>query len=171
MPIDAELASWVALSQVPGLGSEGLRRLLHAFASPARIFTTPVSTLKQCVKPAVAENIGHGIDDAKLTPLAPWLDDPNNGIVTLADSDYPQALLNISNPPPLLYIKGRRSLLNQPALAIVGSRNATAQGLSNAKSFAQALGSASLCIVSGMAHALMLQLTKEDCTLQEAVSL
>jgi len=154
MSMDTELASWVALSRVPGLGGEGLRRLLQAFGSPATIFSASVASLRQHVKPAVAEAIAQGIDEATLAQLADWLEQPDNDIVTLADTDYPQLLLNISDPPPLLYLKGRRALLNSPGLAIVGSRNATAQGLSNAETFAQSLGAAGLCIISGMAHGI-----------------
>ncbi len=152
--MDAELASWIALNQIPGLGNEGLRRLLQNFGDPIHIFATPAHTLKQVVQPAVAETIACGWDEAMLSPIAGWLDDPQNSIVTLADSDYPQTLLNIPDPPFLLYVKGRRELLNRPALAIVGSRNATAQGLSNAEAFAQATSAAGLCIVSGMAHGI-----------------
>jgi len=152
MSLDPELASWVALSQVPGLGGEGLRMLLQAFGSPEAVFSASAASLKQYVKPAVIEQITAGIDEAALATLADWLVQPNNDIVTLADSDYPQLLLNIPSPPPLLYLKGRRALLNAPAFAIVGSRNATAQGAENAGAFAQSLGTAGLCIVSGMAH-------------------
>ena len=51
----------------------------------------------------------------------------------------------------MLYFKGRRELLRQPALAVVGSRNATPQGLSNAEAFSEAASNAGLCIISGMA--------------------
>ncbi len=152
--MDAELASWIALNQIPGLGNEGLRRLLQKFGDPAHVFAIPAHTLKQVVPPAVAEAIAQGWDEAALEPVANWLNDPQNNIVTLADPDYPQALLNIPDPPLLLYVKGRRELLNQSALAIVGSRNATTQGLSNAEAFAQAASAAGLCIVSGMAHGI-----------------
>ncbi len=152
--MNAELASWLALNQIPGLGNEGLRRLLQAFGAPIHVYATPARTLKQIVPPAVAETIARGWDEATLQPIATWLEDTNNSIVTLADPDYPQALLQIPDPPLLLYVKGRRELLNHPALAIVGSRNATAQGLSNAEAFAQATSAAGLCIVSGMAHGI-----------------
>ncbi|MBI4938519.1 MAG: DNA-protecting protein DprA [Nitrosomonadales bacterium] len=152
--MDAELASWLALSLTPGLGNEGLRRLLQAFGSPAQIYATPAHNLKQVVQPAVAEAIARGWDEADVAPVASWLEDPLNSIITLADPDYPQALLNIPDPPPLLYLKGRRELLNRPSLAIVGSRNATAQGASNAEAFARAASAAGLCIVSGMAHGI-----------------
>jgi len=152
--MDAGLASWIALNQIPGLGNEGLRRLLQNFGDPNHVFALPAHTLKQVVQPAVAEAIAQGWDEAALEPVASWLDDPQNSIVTLADPDYPQALLHIPDPPLLLYVKGRRELLNQPALAIVGSRNATPQGLSNAEAFAQAASAAGLCIISGMAHGI-----------------
>ena len=154
MAIDAGLAPWLALNQIPGLGNEGLRRLLQNFGNPARIFATPAHTLKQVVQPAVAEAIARGWDEAALAPVACWLDDQRNSIITLADPGYPQALLNIPDPPLLLYVKGRCELLNRPALAVVGSRNATPQGSSNAEAFAQAASAAGLCIVSGMAHGI-----------------
>src|SRR4029077_7218335 len=70
---------------------------------------------------------------------------------TLADEGYPRALLEIPDPPPLLYAVGRVELLQHPCFAIVGSRNATAQGDANAESFAKALSDAGFAIVSGLA--------------------
>ncbi len=152
--MNPELASWLALNQIPGLGNESLRRLLQAFGAPIHIYAMPAHALKQIVQPAIAETIARGWDEAALQPIATWLEDANNSIVTLADPDYPQALLQIPDPPLLLYVKGRRELLNHPALAIVGSRNATAQGLSSAEAFAHAASAAGLCVVSGMAHGI-----------------
>ncbi|CAH1082236.1 DNA-processing protein DprA [Candidatus Nitrotoga sp. 1052] len=152
--MDAELASWLALNQIPGLGNEGLRRLLQAFGTPTQVFATPAHTLQQVVQPVIAATITQGWNEETLAPIASWLAEPHNHIVTLADPDYPQVLLNISDPPLLLYVKGRLELLNHPALAVVGSRNATPQGLSNAEAFAQAASAAGLCIVSGMAHGI-----------------
>jgi DNA processing protein len=154
MPMDAELASWVALARIPGLGDESLRRLLQAFGSPEQVFAAPAHSLRQYVKPAVADAIARGPDETGLDVLAGWLAIEGNSIVTLADADYPQALLNISDPPPLLYAKGNRTLLNRPSLAVVGSRNATAQGVGHAEAFARAISAAGLCVVSGMAHGI-----------------
>ena len=72
-------------------------------------------------------------------------------MITLADEIYPKALLEISDPPAMLYAKGDLSTLNLPSIAIVGSRNASTQGEKNAENFAQALAESGLCIVSGMA--------------------
>jgi DNA processing protein len=71
--------------------------------------------------------------------------------MTLAEEDYPKSLLEIADPPAVLYCKGRRSLLSQPGLGVVGSRNATPQGVRDAEAFAHALSDAGFTIVSGLA--------------------
>ncbi|OGS98695.1 MAG: DNA protecting protein DprA [Gallionellales bacterium RIFCSPLOWO2_12_FULL_59_22] len=154
MPHDASLKAWLALSLTRGLGGESARRLLKEFGAPEAVFAASASSLRAIVKPGVAAEIGKGMDEDALAATLAWLEDDNNCIVTLADSDYPQALLNIPDPPLLLYVKGRRDPLNHPALAVVGSRNATPQGTGNAEAFARSLSNAGLCIVSGMAHGI-----------------
>ena len=133
------------------MGDESARRLLVAFGGPAEIFSADIATLGRIVKKPVAHNITQGADPGKLAAARNWLKDPANSVITLADSDYPHLLLNIPDPPPLLYLKGRRELLGTAALAMVGSRNATPQGLANAEAFAEAVSNAGLCVVSGMA--------------------
>lgn len=154
MPIDAELASWLTLSQVTGLGNEGLHLLLQAFGSPSTILATPVATLKLHVRPAVANDIVNDKNFEFLEHVSKWLEDKLNHIVTLADTDYPQSLLNIPDPPLILYVKGRLDLLNHSSLAVVGSRNASTQGVRNAEAFSLAVSEADLCVVSGMAHGI-----------------
>jgi len=154
MAIDAELASWVALAGVNGLGNQSLRRLLQAFGSPEAVFAAPPHLLREHVKPAVAERIAQRPDQDEMDTLAAWLQGEGNSIITLADADYPSSLLNIADPPPLLYAKGDRGLLKRPALAVVGSRNSTAQGIGHAEAFSEAVSAAGLCIISGMAHGI-----------------
>ncbi len=154
MQSDAALEAWVALSMARGLGGEGARRLLSEFGSPEAIFAASIGSLKSVVKSDVAAEITKGIPKDAIAPVLSWLDDGHNHIVTLGDSDYPQSLLNIPDPPLLLYVKGRPELLNRPALAIVGSRNATPQGIGNAEAFAKSFSEAGLCIISGMAHGI-----------------
>ena len=84
-----------------------------------------------------------------------WLaSDARRSLLTLADADYPASLLQLSDPPPLLYLEGRRELLGRPALAIVGSRSATRQGEANAEAFAAHLCNCGLTIVSGLARGI-----------------
>jgi DNA processing protein len=80
-----------------------------------------------------------------------WAGADAHYVITLADETYPRALLEIADPPVVLYAHGRLELLQRPALAIVGSRNASAQGESNAEHFARTLSNAGLTIVSGLA--------------------
>ncbi len=146
-----EKSLWVALSFVQGLGSQTFCQLLKAFGDPASIFATPFKQLTEIVTEKIAIDIGKGADEGVLKDTIQWLSQPNNYLVTLADAHYPKALLEINDPPPFLYAKGNLALLNQPSIAIVGSRSASVQGEKNAEAFAQGLCEFGLCVVSGMA--------------------
>ncbi len=146
-----DIEPWLNLCLIDGLGDESIRRLLVAFGSPNKILSANIHALERVVKTSFAKKIIHGGNPTKIATAFKWLEDPSNSIITLADSDYPSQLLNITDPPPLLYFKGLRKLLNAPALAVVGSRNATPQGIANAEAFAEAASNAGLCIISGMA--------------------
>ncbi len=152
MALDTDLEAWLRLSLVEGIGAQTLRKLLLEFGTPAGVLTASQRSLAAVVPARLASVISAGgVDGEPLSAAATWLDNPANRIITLADSEYPQSLLQTADPPPLLYAKGRTELLNRPAFAIVGSRNATAQGMANAEAFATALGDAGMVIVSGMA--------------------
>lgn len=152
MSVDADLEVWLRLSLLPGLGHQSLRKLLVALGTPANILAASHRELSGIVGEKIAIAIRNGgADPASWSTVGSWLDDPANQIITLADTAYPQALLEIPDPPPLIYVKGRLDLLNRPGFAIVGSRNATAQGLANAEAFACALSNAGLTIISGLA--------------------
>ncbi|HET7061469.1 MAG TPA: DNA-processing protein DprA [Nitrosospira sp.] len=146
--------SWIALCLVDGLGAESIRRLVDVFGTPGNIFEASVTSLERVVKRRVAHNILQGPDQKKLLTARKWLECPGNSAVTLTDADYPSGLRNIADPPPLLYLKGRRELLNAPVLAVVGSRSATPAGIVNAETFSEAMSNAGLCIVSGMASGI-----------------
>jgi DNA processing protein len=151
MNLQQDIESWITLCLIDGLGDEAIRRLLVAFGSPAEILSANAPALEGCVKKKVAQSIVQGAAQDKIAATLKWLEDSKNSVITLADSDFPSLLLNIPDPPPLLYLKGKRELLNSPMLAIVGSRNATPLGISNAESFAKSASDAGLCVVSGMA--------------------
>ena len=147
----ADAALWIGLSHVHGLGGQGFCQLLRTFGDPAAIYAASFNQLRAVVAEPVARLISAGPDQATVAPTLDWLQQPANHLVTLADSDYPRALLEIPDPPPLLYAKGQLHWLNTPSIAIVGSRNDTPQGEKNAEDFSQALSHHGFCIVSGMA--------------------
>jgi DNA processing protein len=147
----SEKLLWIGLGNIYGLGSQAYCQLLRKFGSPANIYAASQQQLREVVSEKIAIEINKGIDEVALNDVALWLNQPGNHLITLADSEYPQALLEITDPPPYLYAKGRLDLLNQPSIAIVGSRNASVQGEKNAEAFAHDLSLRGLCIVSGMA--------------------
>jgi DNA processing protein len=151
MPHDGELAAWFRLTLVPGLGGEGLRKLLAAFGLPSQVLATPRAALARVLGEALATRLLSDESLPGVEAALAWAAQPGNAIVTLADAAYPRSLLEIPDPPALLYVRGRVELLAANGLAIVGSRNGTAQGLSNAESFARTLSRAGLTIVSGLA--------------------
>ena len=150
-PSPPDAADWIALSLIPGLGGESYRQLLKALGLPTNILGASYSQLSTLVKPSVARAICDWSEDEQLQRTLGWLTSPGNHLITLADSDYPPQLLQIADPPPLLYVKGRRELLTAQAIAVVGSRNATPQGISNAEQFSRSLSAAGLTITSGLA--------------------
>ena len=146
-----ELASWLRLTLVPGVGGEARRALLKTFGLPQAIFDASQRALSAAVDLALAERLLRHECSADVEAALDWAGQPGNHLLTLVDQDYPQNLLSSDDPPILLYAKGNTSTLNRPMLAVVGSRNATAQGERDAEAFAKALGDAGLTIVSGLA--------------------
>jgi len=149
-----DLAQWVRLERTPGVGLETARKLLNAFGLPENIFEAGFPALQTIVSERVAHALSAPPTDdirSMVDKTLIWADQDGNRILTLADADYPQALLEIADPPLMLYVKGRVDLLDCRTLAVVGSRNATAQGVANAEKFSEVLSSAGLTISSGMA--------------------
>jgi len=148
---DPELAAWLRLALVPGLGGQALRKLLSEFGLPSQALGAGRAALARSVGEALAGRIIADDQAAAVAAALRWVDAPGHAIITLADREYPPRLLEIADPPGLLYVDGRTELLARTSLAIVGSRNATPQGIANAASFARALSEAGLTIVSGLA--------------------
>jgi DNA processing protein len=146
-----EARDWIGLSLIAGLGGETYRRLLAAFGSPRQVYAAGASNLRQIVSSDIASAIVAGPTGKLVDQTLAWLQIDGNHLVTLGDQAYPQALLEIPDPPVMFYAKGNVELLNRPTIGIVGSRHATPQGLKNAESFAQALSEAGWCVASGMA--------------------
>ncbi|MDE2427627.1 MAG: DNA-processing protein DprA [Burkholderiales bacterium] len=148
------LADWLRLEQTPGVGPETARKLLAAFGLPEQIFATSYFVLATVVSAKVAAALCQQ-PDARLVKqidlTLDWCAQEGNQVLCLADTAYPSSLLEIPDPPILLYVKGRAELLTAPMLAVVGSRNATAQGIRNANQFAENLSHAGLTISSGLA--------------------
>lgn len=151
MPGHATLANWLRLTLTPGIGGETQRKLLGAFGLPDLIFSAGRGALRGVVGDRLADLLLDTDNRAAVNGALAWAEDQGHEIVTLGDTAYPTALLEIPDPPTLIYVRGRIELLQRPALAIVGSRNPTPQGIRNAESFAAALAEAGLIVTSGLA--------------------
>ena len=141
---------WATLAH-KALPLRELVTLLRAFDGPGAVLGATAAQLARHVPAHVAAAVIAPVDAAALETTRRWIDDPAHHVIAWDDSDYPRALLDIGHPPPVMFYVGQRSLLNRPAMAIVGSRNATPQGQANAREFAKALAHAGLTIVSGLA--------------------
>lgn len=154
-----ELAAWLRLVETPGVGRASARHLLAEFGSPQAVLDASSEARKAIVGAQVAAALASeppGFAGLLAATLA-WLagstadDAAARDIVVLGDPRYPEALLQTADPPTLLYTKGRVELLAADSIAIVGSRNPTAQGVENARAFAAHLSRAGLVVVSGLA--------------------
>lgn len=145
------LEDWLRLSFVPGLTGARWRRLLEHFETPRAVLTSSRTELQHVVEPEVAAEIQKLPNPEKLATALAWASDDDHSILTLDDVRYPAMLRETPDPPPLLYAAGKLELIASPVIAIVGSRNATAQGMRNAEAFATALSNAGVCVVSGLA--------------------
>lgn len=159
-----ELGAWLRLTLSQGVGNSAARRLLARFGLPQDIFRQPESALQHCVTLAQAKalcTVPSGWE-ALLETTWHWLEGadpqgPARAVITLGDARYPQSLLDTEDPPLLMYLMGAARLLAQNpfptgrCLAVVGSRNPTAQGADNARLFSRALRGAGFTIVSGLA--------------------
>jgi DNA processing protein len=146
-----DLADWIDLSLVSGLGSQAFRSLLSAFGLPTQVLAATRSQLGRVVPQALAEEILDRSRGPLVDKALQWARQSRHNVLTLADSRYPKQLLEISDPPAILYVSGATEFLSSPGLAVVGSRNATPQGVENARRFARALSDAGFTIVSGLA--------------------
>jgi len=159
----AELAAWLRLQLTPGVGNTSARKLLTAFGLPQGVFDASFASLEQVVSAQQSAALKQVPSDwqALVDTTWAWLQDKpqTNRIFALGDAGYPQSLLNMDDPPLLLYAMGASDVWQHGglaqamarSLAVVGSRNPTAQGAANARQFSQTLAQAGLTIVSGLA--------------------
>ena len=155
-----ELAAWLRLGATPGVGRASARRLLAAFGSAERVLAADPDALRALIDGDTVRALTR--PDARaaatLATTRRWLDDASGDaprdIVTLDDPRYPRLLLETADPPLLLFTLGRVDLLSAPAVAIVGSRRATPQGMDNAREFARVFSERQLTVVSGLAQGI-----------------
>jgi DNA processing protein len=149
-----ELDAWLRLLRTPGIGRTSARRLLAACGSPQAVFDARPAVLRELVGAEAASALNEPPlqHDEQLAATRAWLEgDASRHVIALGDATYPSSLLETADPPLLLYAQGRVELLQAASIAVVGSRNPTAQGNDNARAFAKHLSQVGLTVVSGLA--------------------
>jgi DNA processing protein len=155
MQLDASL-SWLALGLTPGLASRLSARVLRRFDSPDGVFRAALPDLEACHLPAqVAQAIvkKEAFKRAE-KELAGVQKIAGCSLLNWTDPEYPQTLLQIYDPPVLLYVRGDPQVLNLPSLSIVGTRRPTLYGTQMAQRLGRDLAARGMVIVSGMARGI-----------------
>ncbi len=155
MELDGSL-SWLALALTPGLGSRLSARVLRKFGSPDGAFRASLADLESCNLPAQAAQAMVKKESFKRAEKE--LDGvrkiSNCRLLNWTEPEYPQTLLQIYDPPVLLYVRGDVQVLNLPSLSIVGTRRPTLYGTQMARRLGRELAARGLVIVSGLARGI-----------------
>jgi DNA processing protein len=151
------IKAWMTLCAIEGLGDATLLRLLRIFGSPGVVLSAATEELTvmggltagqaRKIQQGLTPDVQQGIED-KLKAFA----GSHFTIVTCLDVEYPQRLLTIPDPPPLLYIAGTLTPQDHHAVAIVGSRRVTASGRRLTEELSRHLADLGFTIVSGLAR-------------------
>src|SRR3989441_1041330 len=120
MPLDARSDAWAALA-LKGLPQRDLVTLLRALGDPDSVMRASRSTLKALLPAAAVDRTLAAPRDGRLAATRAWLDAPDHELIAWDDPDYPRALLDVGDAPPILFHVGRRDLLNRTSVAVVGT--------------------------------------------------
>jgi DNA processing protein len=151
----AEQLAWLGLVLTPGLGPQRIKRAYRFKKQMDRIFSMALTELEGLGFPAESAQFifdGSAIRAAEKQ----WQDVTAAGasIITFVDADYPERLREIFDPPPVLWIRGNRSLLSKPGIAVVGTRRPSPYGLGMSEMLSRDLAARKLVILSGMARGI-----------------
>lgn len=146
---DTPLIDWLRLARTPGLGPVGIARLIAHYETPSAALEALPGRVRRAGRsvPAIpaADRVLREIEASDRAGVR---------LICLSDPDYPPALAAIADAPPVIAVKGRIELLDRLACGMVGARNASAAGLRLARELAHGLGSADVCVVSGLARGI-----------------
>jgi DNA processing protein len=146
---------WLALSMTPGLGSRLIGKLLRQFGSPEKVFRASLTELEACQLPAaparaITTQHARKEAEAELNRVRQL----GCRLLNWSDPEYPQRLLEIYDPPPLLYVRGDVTVLNRHSISMVGTRRPTPYGNQVAERLGRDLAERGLTVVSGMARGI-----------------
>ncbi len=151
----AEREAYLALALVPGVGAARLRTLLEHFTTPTAVLAAPVAALSRVTE--IPQEVAIAItraDRRAAVGVFAGVKAAGGSVLLPEDPHFPPMLLNIPDPATYLFVQGDLSLLERPAVAIVGSRDHTQYGADVCRAITRAAADAGLVVVSGMARGL-----------------
>lgn len=147
-PDREEILALLVLDRAPGVGLVGLRALVDRFGSASDALRQSLTACREVCRGYTSPDR----EDRRQVSLAlARAERMGMRVVTWTDARYPDALLNLHDPPPVLFLRGRAELLGLAAVTVVGSRRATSRSRDVAERLGRSLGRAGVCVVSGMA--------------------
>ncbi len=146
---------WLALSQTPGIGAGRARKLLEHFGSVDRLFAASLTELEACgLPPASAQSLALGKSLELAAAEYDRVREMGASVIVRGDAEYPSRLLEIYDPPLVLYVNGSPEILNTVGLAVIGTRHPTPYGIGMAERLACDLSARGILIISGMARGI-----------------
>jgi DNA processing protein len=148
--------AYLVLNLLPQIGASRVRGLLERFESPEAILSSPAERIRQVsgIGNELARTIAGWEETIDLEREKRRIREVGAQIVTMDSPDYPELLREIHSPPLVLYVLGKLESRDRQSIAIVGSRRATAYGLTCAKKFGFQLAHAGVTVVSGLARGI-----------------
>lgn len=145
---DEQLFHWLRLIRSENVGPRTFRQLVNRFGgAQAALEALPELVARSAqgrkIRIADPDEIWTELDKSKALGVR---------FIVASDPDYPPLLQQIDSAPPIIAVRGAASVLSRPCVAIVGSRNASAAGLTFAERLAQGLARENYVIVSGLAR-------------------
>ena len=151
-----ERISYLRLALIDGIGPRTFSFLLSRFGTPADVLRAPRSLLLQVprIGPVLAERISSAPSEEQILSLLELCKSEGIGILSPQDTNYPQLLRHLNDPPLVLFVKGNLKREDYLAVAIVGTRHPTPYGLKQAERLAADLAAAGFTIISGLARGI-----------------
>lgn len=152
--MDERTLEWIRISLIESIGEKRLRLLMLNLKDPFLIYEKDTDELTKIIPKYEKQFKLIKKTKIDLTDYSNKLSDYDISVVTILDQDYPNALREIADPPPILYLKGSLHNDDKLAISIVGSRKASYYGKQMAEKFTRSLAQMGFTIVSGMARGI-----------------
>jgi DNA processing protein len=152
-PTTDHTLQWLALAMTPGVGAGRGKKLVGFFGGIANIFAASLTELEAAGLPAAAAQciaLGKSLELA--ASEVDRLRELGGSVVVPSDEAYPKRLLEIYDPPLILYVRGNPEALSEFGIAVVGTRHPTPYGVSMAERLSCDLAARGIIIISGMAR-------------------